>query len=123
MKRQETGGAALVHTDGSSLPISVRGLRARGARPLPLDVLKAEEWRRLVKHLKLSPREAEIAQSALRNDKVACIAVQLRLSPHTIHTYRERLFRKLGVRSNAELVGLLFATHVAFSRSEAELSR
>jgi DNA-binding CsgD family transcriptional regulator len=82
----------------------------------PLDVLWDHEWRRLVDHLKLSPREAEITRAILRNQKVSAIAAQLALSPHTVHTYRERLYRKLRVTSALELVAVLFSAHVTLSR-------
>jgi DNA-binding CsgD family transcriptional regulator len=77
-----------------------------------LDVLHDDEWRKLVTHLRLSPREADVARSVIRNEKVNATACQLGLSPHTVHTYRERLFRKLGIGSSLEFVTLLFTAYV-----------
>lgn len=82
----------------------------------PLDVLRDREWLRLVDYLKLSPREAEITRAILRSHKVSAIADQLALSPHTVHTYRERLYRKLRVTSALELVAAVFSAHVTLSR-------
>jgi len=90
--------------------------RVFAASRSPFDLLRDDEWVRLVDHLRMSPREAEIARCALQNQKVADVAAQLGLSPHTIHTYRERLFRKLGVRSASELVVVIFAAHVELTR-------
>jgi DNA-binding CsgD family transcriptional regulator len=93
------------------------------ARPIPspqlsgpLDVLRDREWLQLVDYLRLSPREAEITRAILRNQKVSAIAEQLALSPHTVHTYRERLYRKLRVASALELVAAVFSAHVTLSR-------
>lgn len=51
----------------------------------------------------LSSRESEIAcliANGCTNKEVAC---QLCLSPHTVHTHRKNIMKKLGVRSASEL--------------------
>ena len=82
----------------------------------PLDALDDHDWASLVNHLKLSRREEQIARCALRNDKMVAIAAQLGVSPHTVHSYRERLFRKLGIGGAAELVAVLFAAYIDLTK-------
>lgn len=82
----------------------------------PLDALDDQDWGTLVKYLKLSRREEQIARCALRNDKMVTIAAHLGVSPHTVHTYRERLFRKLGIGGAAELVAVLFVAYIDLTK-------
>ncbi len=52
----------------------------------------------------LSVRELQIATLILQGQKVPDIAVQLHLSPKTINSYRYRIFQKLSIDSDVELV-------------------
>jgi len=78
--------------------------------------LSHDEWQRLSASLRLSPREEQIIQLASYDESTSHMAAQLRISPNTVHTYRERLFRKLGVRSCTQAIGKAFAEHVAIER-------
>jgi hypothetical protein len=40
-----------------------------------------------------------------------------RISRHTVHTYLDRLYRKLGVNSRAQLISVLFAAYVEMSHT------
>ncbi len=51
-------------------------------------------------HESLSDREEQIMRLIAKGVKVSDIADQLYLSVHTVHTYRYRIFRKLGVKTN-----------------------
>ncbi len=51
-------------------------------------------------HETLSDREEEIMIKIARGDKISDIANELFLSVHTVHTYRYRILKKLGVKSN-----------------------
>ena len=67
-------------------------------------MLDEQAWRELGRHLKLSPREIEIARCILDDCKETAIASELGISPHTVRTHVERLYRKMGVRSRVEFV-------------------
>ncbi len=54
-------------------------------------------------HEILSDREFQVMCLLTEGKKVKDIASDLSLSPHTIHTYRARIFKKLNVESNVEL--------------------
>lgn len=51
----------------------------------------------------LSPREIEVAQLIAQGRMNAEIADQLHLSPHTIHSHRKRIMKKLNIHSALEL--------------------
>lgn len=76
------------------------------------DLLPEDEWSRLVQGLGLSPREADILRCAFYDERSIVIAKCLGLSVNTVHTYRDRLFRKLRVRSMAQVISLAFAVFV-----------
>lgn len=59
---------------------------------------------------KLSRRELQIAQMLTDGEKVSQISGCLDLSPKTVYSYRYRIFEKLGVRSDVELI-LLAVQH------------
>ena len=56
---------------------------------------------------RLTPREREIAQAAASGAPAQELAAQLFLSPRTVETHLIRIYRKLGLRSRAELVALV----------------
>lgn len=55
----------------------------------------------------LTPREREIAVAASSGAPAQELAAQLFLSPRTVETHLIRIYRKLGLRSRAELVALV----------------
>jgi len=63
-----------------------------------------EAWMLLAERLTLSPREAQIARRVFADDKELAIAQTLGISPHTVRTHMERLYRKLNVQSRVDLV-------------------
>lgn len=76
------------------------------AQPLPTtptEYLLA----RLAKGVTLHPREQEILELILINEKRKDIAVKLNLSENTVKTYTRNLYRKLDVSSREELYALL----------------
>ena len=68
----------------------------------------------------LSVRELQIATLILQGQRVTDIAKQLHLSPKTINSYRYRIFQKLSIDSDVELVilahqsGLMEWLHEAY---------
>ncbi len=69
------------------------------------------EWLTLAGKLGLSPREQEIVRAIFDDLTEARIGGRLGISSHTVHTYVERLYRKLDVRSRGELMVRVFHTH------------
>jgi len=67
------------------------------------------EWRSLATALGLSPRECGIVRAVFDGASEKDTAEQLGLSPHTVHTYLWRIYRKLQVQSRAELLVRVFA--------------
>ena len=66
--------------------------------------LNQAAWERLAEKLGLSEREIQILQAVLEDSKEKGIAQRLRISPHTVHTHLDRLYRKLAVRSRSDLI-------------------
>ena len=63
-----------------------------------------QAWLVLQDSLKLSAREVQITRYIFADRKEKAIAEELSLSPHTVRTYCERLYRKLNVNSRVEMV-------------------
>lgn len=55
----------------------------------------------------LSPQEARVARLLARGDSNAMIADELAISPHTVRRHTERVLRKLGVASRAQVAARL----------------
>lgn len=58
--------------------------------------------------LALSPREVEILQRVAYGATTRQTADQLGISPHTVKTYLERIFEKLGASDRAQAVAIAF---------------
>jgi DNA-binding NarL/FixJ family response regulator len=67
------------------------------------------EWRSLAACLGLSPRECGIVRAVFDGNSEKDAAERLGLSPHTVHTYLWRIYRKLHVQSREELLVRVFA--------------
>lgn len=91
--------------------------QARGIeRPAATTFLAPDAWNGIVRSLRLSPREAEIAALFLADDnRDGTIAERLAISPHTVHTYLERLYRKLGATSRSQVVTRIFQQYVVLA--------
>ncbi|MEP7122646.1 MAG: helix-turn-helix transcriptional regulator [Byssovorax sp.] len=57
----------------------------------------------------LSPRLADTLRGLARGGSEKQVAVDLRLSPHTVHEYVKALYRHFGVQSRSELLALCLA--------------
>ena len=66
--------------------------------------------------LRLSKREAQIVSALFDDKKEAAIATHLGISRHTVHTYTERLYRKMGVSSRVGLVRRVFIEFMSLAR-------
>ncbi len=52
----------------------------------------------------LSPREREVLAHIVAGERVPAIATQLQVSQHTVRSHLKSIFRKVGVKNQAELV-------------------
>ncbi len=66
--------------------------------PLPLEIVKR------LAAFDLSPREREVAQHLLLAHPPARIMKETGVGAHTLHDYRRRIYRRVGVGSREELV-------------------
>jgi DNA-binding NarL/FixJ family response regulator len=80
-----------------------------GGNGLGQGVFAPREWNALATALGLSPREAGIVRHVFDGASEKSIAEELGLSPHTVHTYMWRIYRKLQVQSRQELLVRVFA--------------
>lgn len=55
----------------------------------------------------LSKREDEVLRALVKGERNGDIAIRLDISAKTVSTYRTRIFEKLNVHTNAELIGLM----------------
>jgi DNA-binding CsgD family transcriptional regulator len=61
----------------------------------------------------LTPTEAKVARSIAAGNDVPDAARELRISTNTVHTHLRRIFRKLGVCRQADLVRVLIRAGIA----------
>jgi len=91
----------------------VTGLHVVSARAdwsgLGHGVFGPGEWHSLATALALSPRECGIVRAVFDGASEKDTARDLGLSPHTVHTYLWRIYRKLHVQSREELLVRVFA--------------
>ena len=86
-------------------------------RPGGSHLFASQEWRQIADSLRLSPRELQIIQGVFDDSKELAIARQLEISPHTVHTYLERIYRKLDVNSRVQVVLRVVVEHMELSSS------
>lgn len=84
-------------------------MRETGVNGTGQAVFVPGEWRSLATCLGLSPRECGIVRAVFDGDSEKRTAERLGLSPHTVHTYLWRIYRKLQVQSREELLVRVFA--------------
>lgn len=75
-------------------------------------LLTRAEWDAAESALHLSGREREIAEAVFDDRTESAIARDLGISPHTVHTHVERLYRKLSVASRTQLVLRMVASAI-----------
>jgi DNA-binding CsgD family transcriptional regulator len=63
--------------------------------------------------LALSARESDIVKAVFEDQKEYCIAANLGISSHTVHTHLERIYRKLHVSSRVALVVRVFTEYLS----------
>ena len=70
--------------------------------------LTDHQWNAISSALRLSPREQEIVRLIMCGRTEGQIADHLDISPHTVHSHLDRLYRKLGVTRRAAVVTRIF---------------
>ena len=86
-------------------------------------LLSAAEWTRVRLALTLSPREIQIVQCVCDDMKEICIAHELGISVHTVHTHLDRIYRKLDVDSRCSLVVRVFGEFLRQPRRVGRAAR
>ena len=66
------------------------------------------EWKALKSALNLSDRQAEIANRIIAGDSDRTIAVRLGISPSTVRSHIQSIYRMLGVGDRTSLVVEIF---------------
>jgi DNA-binding NarL/FixJ family response regulator len=72
--------------------------------PLGAAMFSEPAWEEIARSLKLSGRELQIIKDVFDDRTESAIAVHYGVSPHTVHTYCERLYHKLAVNDRVKLV-------------------
>lgn len=85
-------------------------------------LLKDDAWVAIGRSLRLSARELQIVTCLIEEglDTDDEIGRVLGISPHTVHTHLERLYKKIGVASRFHVIRRVFAEYVRFSSPSAE---
>jgi DNA-binding CsgD family transcriptional regulator len=98
-------------------------LSARPVCPSERLLFSNETWRLLTRSLRLSLREAQIVLAMFDDQKESAMASDLGISPHTVHTHIDRLYRKLSVSSRVALVLRIFVEYLYLAKAaDAESS-
>ena len=74
-------------------------------------------WREISDSLRLSRRELEIVRAMFDDRKELAIAAELGVTPRTVHTHVERLYRKLAVNGRLQLALRVMREFVALTVS------
>jgi DNA-binding NarL/FixJ family response regulator len=105
MKADDMSGAPRKAGDGAGHAANLQSRSADKRDGSPgVRLLRGDEWRRAERALQLSGREVDISRAIFEDLTEAEIAEELGISPHTVHTHVERLYRKLRVGSRTQLV-------------------
>ena len=72
--------------------------------PDGLVMFPDQQWAEIGRALNLSARQLQIVRGIFDDKIQYAIAADLGISPHTVHTHIERLYRKLGVTNRAQLL-------------------
>jgi DNA-binding CsgD family transcriptional regulator len=62
------------------------------------------EWRAVQAHFSIAGRLAEVLRLAFSGITEREMAKELEISPHTLHQYMKRLYRRVDAHSRAELL-------------------
>lgn len=83
--------------------------------PLGAAMFSEYAWREIARSLRLSGRELQIVRMVFDDHTELTIATNLHVSPHTIHTHCERLYRKLAVTDRVKLLLRIMGEFIALT--------
>ncbi len=81
------------------------------------DIFSQQAWEEIARSLKLSGRHFQVVRGMFNDHTEAAIADDLKVSPYTVHTYSERLYRKLGVTGRVNLTLRVMDEYMALTRA------
>ena len=67
-------------------------------------MLSEQAWAEIARSLTLSPRELQIVRGIFDDCTEATIGAKLAISPHTVHSYIDRIHHKLAVMDRSQLI-------------------
>ena len=85
--------------------------------PLGTDMFSNQAWQEIARSLRLSGQEIQIVHGMFDDHTEAAIAANLKISPHTVHTHCERLYRKLGVSGRVKLALRVMNEYIVLTRA------
>ena len=80
-------------------------------------IFSKKEWQVLRRDLKLSPRAMQLVRGIFDDQTEEAIADDLSISVHTVHSYRTRVYQRLGVSSREQLLVFTFGRYLERHRS------
>jgi DNA-binding NarL/FixJ family response regulator len=83
--------------------------------PLGAAMFSDQAWEEIARGFKLSGRELQVIKDIFDDLTESAIAAHHGVSPHTVHTYCERLYRKLAVTGRVKLVLRIMDEFLALS--------
>ncbi len=89
-------------------------------KSLGSEIFSEEIWAEIARSLKLSRRELQVVRGVFDDRTEYNIANELGISPHTVHTYLDRLHRKLGVVDRVQLVLCIMREFVLLTLSSVQ---
>jgi DNA-binding CsgD family transcriptional regulator len=133
-KKQKPKSPALGEAESVSSRLSVKKTAApRPATPVPAlcdpnhpcplgaAVFSEPAWAAIARSLKLSGQELQVVRGVFDDHTEGTIAESLKVSPHTIHTHFERLYRKLGVTGRVTLALRVMDEYIALTLAPGTL--
>ena len=83
------------------------------SKPAPSSHLSEGEWDSIAAQLHLSPRLLQIVRCIFDGLEERAICDALGIASGTIHSYLDRLFKRLGIHSRSELIVRLFLAYAS----------
>ena len=83
--------------------------------PLGAAIFSELAWQEIARSLKLSGQELQVVRGIFDDHTEGAIADSLKVSPHTVHTYCERLYHKLGVTGRVKLALRVINEYIALT--------
>ena len=97
--RRMKAGTRAAGGDGRPPGLDGRPATANGAK-----IFDKQTWAAITRSLDLSNREQQLLRGVFEDATDSCIASNLGISRHTVHTHFERLHQKLGVSNRTKLI-------------------